>query len=184
MTAAEGSPPARQAAETASVGAPRRTRRVVMVAAVADNGVIGLGGDIPWHIPEDMVHFRAVTRGHTLVMGRVTYEGIGHPLPFRTNIVVTRQTGWTDEGVLVADSLGTALDLADRIHADTGADVVIGGGTQIYRAAMPIATHQILTEVHQRPEGDTHYPEFDPAEWTETAREDRDGFSWAWLERR
>jgi len=157
---------------------------MVLVAAVADNGVIGRGGEIPWHLPEDMAHFRRVTRGHTVVMGRVTYDGIGHPLPFRTNIVVTRQPAWSDEGVLVADSLDAALDLAKEIHAESGADIVIGGGAQIYAAAMPLATHQILTEVHQRPEGDTYYPQFDATEWAETAREDGDGFSWVWLERR
>jgi dihydrofolate reductase len=150
--------------------------RIVMVAAVADNGVIGRDADIPWHIPEDMKHFREVTRGHTVVMGRVTYEGIGHPLPFRTNLVVTRQPGWQADGVLVAGSVEEAIEVARGIHADTGADIVIGGGTQVYEAAMPYATHQILTEVHQEPEGDTHYPRFDPAEWFETRREDRDGF--------
>src|SRR5665811_2014240 len=98
-------------------------------------------------------------------MGRVTYEGIGHPLPYRTNIVVTRQPGWTADGVLVADCLTAALDLAREIDAD----IVIGGGTQIYEQAMPHATHQILTEVHQSPEGDTHYPAFNPDEWTETS---------------
>ncbi|WP_246456085.1 dihydrofolate reductase [Nocardioides mesophilus] len=132
--------------------------RIVMVAAVADNGVIGRDADIPWHLPEDMKHFREVTRGHTVVMGRVTYEGIGHPLPFRTNVVVTRQPGWSAEGVLVADSLERALETGRRVHAETGADIVIGGGTQVYEAAMPFATHQVLTEVHQSPEGDTHYP--------------------------
>jgi dihydrofolate reductase len=157
--------------------------RVLMVAAVADNGVIGLGGDIPWHLPEDLRHFREVTRGHTVIMGRVTYEGIGRPLPFRTNIVVTRRPGWTADGVLVAGSLDEALDLARDIHRDTGADIVIGGGTQVYEQAMPHATHQILTEVHRSPEGDTRYPAFDRDQWVETRREDGDGFSWVWLER-
>lgn len=154
-------------------------KRIVMVAAVADNGVIGRDGDIPWHIPEDMRHFREVTRGHTVVMGRVTYEGIGHPLPYRTNIVVTRRPDWSADGVLVAGSVPEAIERARGIEGD----VVIGGGTQIYVQAMPYATHQVLTEVHQSPEGDTRYPEYDPAEWVETRREDRDGFSWVWLER-
>ncbi|MGA9747142.1 MAG: dihydrofolate reductase [Nocardioides sp.] len=157
--------------------------RVVMVAAYADNRVIGRDGDIPWHLPEDLKHFRETTRGHSVVMGRVTYEGIGRPLPFRTNIVITRQPGWTADGVLVADSLEAALDLGRDVHAQSGADIMIGGGTQIYERAMPFATHQVLTEVHQSPEGDTHYPEFDPSQWVETRREDRDGFSWVWWER-
>jgi dihydrofolate reductase len=158
--------------------------RIIMVAAYADNRVIGNDGDIPWHIPEDMRHFREVTRGHSVVMGRVTYEGIGRPLPHRTNIVVTRQPGWTAAGVLVAASLDDALELGRKVHAETGADIVIGGGTQVYEAAMPHATHQVLTLVHQSPEGDTHYPELDPAEWTETRREDGPGCTWVWLERR
>lgn len=165
-------------------GASGTAPRIVMVAALAENRVIGRDGDIPWHIPEDMRHFREVTRGHTVVMGRVTYQGIGHPLPFRTNVVVTRQEGWTADGVLVAGSLEHALEQAREVHAECGADIVIGGGTQIYEAAMPVATHQILTEVHQRPPGDTYYPEFDALEWVETRREDRDGFSWVWLDRR
>jgi dihydrofolate reductase len=160
------------------------TPRVVMVAAYADNRVIGRSGDIPWHIPEDMRHFREVTRGHTVVMGRVTYEGIGRPLPYRTNVVVTRREEWAADGVLVAGTLEEALRIGREVHADTGADIVIGGGTQIYEAAMPHATHQILTLVHQSPEGDAHYPEFDPAEWTETRRVDGPGCTWVWLERR
>ena len=157
--------------------------KVVMVAAYADNRVIGREGDMPWHIPDDLKHFRETTRGHTVVMGRVTYEGIGRPLPYRTNVVVTRAPGWTAEGVLVADSLERALRIGRDIHAETGADIIIGGGTQVYEAAMRYATHQVLTEVHRSPEGDAHYPEFDTAEWRETRREDHDGFSWVWWER-
>jgi len=154
-------------------------KRVVMVAAVADNGVIGLGGDIPWHISDDLKHFRETTRGHTVVMGRTTYEGIGHPLPYRTNVVVTRNPVWSAEGVFVAPSVEEAIAMAQ----DFEGDVVIGGGTQVYVAAMPYATHQVLTEVHQAPEGDTHYPAFEPGEWRETRREERDGYAWVWLER-
>jgi len=150
-----------------------------MVAAVADNGVIGLGGDIPWHISEDLKHFRETTRGHTVVMGRTTYEGIGHPLPYRTNIVVTRDPGWSADGVFVAHSVEEAIELARGFDGD----IMIGGGTQVYEAAMPFATHQVLTEVHLSPEGDTHYPEFDRTAWRETRREERDGFAWVWLER-
>jgi len=114
-----------------------------------------------------------------LLMGRVTYEGIGHPLPYRTNIVVTRRPAWSSDGVLVAGSVKEAIDRA----AELDGDIVIGGGTQIYEQAMPYATHQVLTEVHRSPEGDTCYPSYDRDEWTETRREDRDGFSWVWLER-
>ena len=154
-------------------------KRVVMVAAVADNGVIGLDGDIPWSLPEDLKHFRATTKGNSVVMGRRTYESIGHPLPFRSNIVVTRQTDWAADGVLVAHSVADAIAMA----ADFEGDVMVIGGAQVYEAAMPFADVQVLTEVHLSPEGDTHYPDFDRTEWTETKREPRDGFDFVWLER-
>jgi dihydrofolate reductase len=154
-------------------------KRVVMVAAVADNGVIGLHGDVPWHISEDLRHFRETTRGHTVVMGRTTYEGIGHPLPYRTNVVVTRDPTWRAEGVIVAHGVPEVVETAQAFDGD----VMIGGGAQVYEVAMPLATHQVLTEVHLSPEGDTHYPEFDRTEWKETRREARAGFDWVWLER-
>lgn len=154
-------------------------KRVVMVAAVADNGVIGLDGDIPWSLPEDLKHFRATTKGNSVVMGRRTYESIGHPLPFRSNIVVTRQADWAADGVLVAHSVADAIAMA----ADFEGDVMVIGGAQVYEAAMPFADVQVLTEVHLSPEGDTHYPDFDRTEWTETKREPRDGFDFVWLER-
>lgn len=159
----------------------RRTtgKRVVMVAAVADNGVIGLGGDIPWSLPEDLKHFRATTTGNTVVMGRVTYESIGHPLPYRTNIVVTRQDGWSADGVFVAGTVEDAVAMAQ----DFDGDVMVIGGAQIYAAAMHLADVQVLTEVHRAPEGDTHYPEFDRSDWTETRREPHDGYEFVWLER-
>jgi dihydrofolate reductase len=154
-------------------------QRVVMVAAVADNGVIGLGGDIPWSIPEDLKHFRATTKGHTVLMGRATFDSIGHPLPYRTNIVVTRQADWSADGVLVAHSVEEGITKARELEGDV---MVIGGG-HIYRDAMPLADVQILTEVHQSPAGDTHYPDFDRSEWREVRREKHDGYDFVWWER-
>ena len=156
------------------------SKRVVMVAAVAENGVIGAGGDIPWSIPEDLRHFRATTRDNTVVMGRRTFDSIGHPLPYRTNVVVTRDRMWRGEGVFVAPDVAEAVAMAQAFDGDV---MVIGGG-QIYTAAMPLATHQVLTEVHASPEGDTHYPEWDRSQWRETAREPRDGYDFVWWERR
>lgn len=153
-------------------GRPDGRKHVVLVAAVADNGVIGLDGDIPWAIPEDLRHFRATTRDNTVVMGRKTYESIGHPLPYRTNVVVTRQPDWSADGVFVAHSVEDAIAAAQ----DFDGDVMVIGGGHIYAAAMPVADEQILTEVHQSPPGDTHYPAFEPGEWAETDREKHDGF--------
>ncbi len=144
-----------------------------MVAAVADNGVIGLGGDIPWHLPADFAHFKATTVGHTLIMGRTTHEGIGKPLPDRTTIVLTRDPDWHADGVLVAPGIEEAIALADTLPGE----VMIGGGGAVYAAAMPYADVQIISEVHQSPEGDTSYPQFDPGQWREVSREPRDGFA-------
>jgi dihydrofolate reductase len=153
--------------------------RLTLVAAYADNRVIGDHGTIPWRIPEDFAHFKATTMGGTLVMGRATYDSIGRPLPGRTTIVVTRNVEWSADGVLVAHSLDEALALA----AEQPGETYVVGGTQVYEQALPLATHQVLTEVHQAPEGDASYPEFDRDEWVETRREPREGFEWVWWER-
>lgn len=147
--------------------------RVTLVAAVADNGVIGAaseanpGGDIPWRIPADFAHFKALTLGHVLVMGRSTYDSIGRPLPGRTTVVLTRDPTWSADGVLVAGGLDAALALASGIDEQ----VFVAGGAQVYAAALGRADAQVLTEVHLSPAGDTFYPVFDRADWTETLRE-------------
>ncbi len=161
-------------------GSDASPKRVVIVAAYAENRGIGYAGGIPWHLPEDFAHFKATTLGHTLVMGRATYDSIGRPLPGRTTIVITRDPHWSADGVLVAHSLEEALNLATAIPGD----VMIAGGSQIYALALPLATHQVLTEVHLSPDADTFFPEFDVADWAETERIDRDDLSWVWLERR
>ena len=151
----------------------------MLIAAVARNGVIGHRGGIPWHLPEDFAHFKATTLGHTLVMGRATYDSIGRPLPGRTTIVLTRDPDWRADGVLVAHDLDSALALAE----DLPGDVYVAGGSHVYAAALELAEEQILTEVDQAPEGDTFYPAFDRRQWAEKRRESRDGFAWVWLER-
>ncbi len=159
-----------------------RGKRVVMVAAVADNGVIGAGGDIPWRIPEDFAHFKRITLGHTLVMGRATYDSIGRPLPGpHHDRADPRPRRGRAEGVLVAGSLDEALALAADLPGES--DVVIAGGAHVYAEAHRRADEQVLTEVHRSPEGDTFYPAFDRSEWVETAREARDGYDWVWLRR-
>jgi dihydrofolate reductase len=160
-------------------GGASHGKKVVLVAAVADNGVIGRDGDIPWSLPEDLKHFRRTTKGHTVVMGRATFESIGHPLPYRSNVVLTRQPGWSAEGVFVAGSVAEAIRLAQ----DFDGDVMVIGGGHVYAEALPLADEQVLTEVHQRPEGDTYYPEFDRSAWREERREAHEGFDFVWLRR-
>ena len=141
--------------------------KVVLVAAVADNGVIGDGTAIPWHVPGEQAQFKALTMGHTLLMGRTTYDSIGRPLPGRTSIVLTRDPDWSVDGVLVAHSLDAALAQA----ADLPGDLMVVGGAQIYALAMPYADEQAISEVHLTPPGDATYPDFDRSEWREVARE-------------
>ena len=161
----------------------RPLQRVVLVAAVADNGVIGDGPDIPWHVPGEQAGFKALTMGHVLLMGRTTYESIGRPLPGRTTVVLTRDPSWSADGVLVAHSLDEALALA----ADLPGEVMVVGGAEVYAAALPVADAMVLTEVHLTPDGDVHFPSFDRAAWTETRREphlDVDpAWERVWLER-
>ena len=158
-------------------------RRVTLVAAYADDRVIGDAGSIPWHISEDFAHFKAVTMGGVLVMGRTTWDSIGRPLPGRTTIVLTRSTSWEPghAGVHVAHSLHEALGLADSLEGD----IFVAGGAQVYELALPLATHQILTEVDLSPSGDARYPVFPLEEWAEVRRESRPdlGLDWVWWER-
>ena len=142
--------------------------RIVLVAARATNGVIGRHGGIPWRIPADFAHFKRVTVGHPLVLGRTTFEGIGSPLPDRQSIVVTGDPGWSHDGVLVARTVAEALDLGRDLDAEV---VNVGGGARVYADALALATEQVLTEVHLTPEGDTFYPGFAESEWRETRRD-------------
>ena len=139
---------------------------VAIIAAVAENGVIGAGGTIPWRLPTDFAFFKRTTMGKPLIMGRKTFESIGRPLPGRTNIVVTRQTGYQPDGVLVIDSLMAALAHAQTIAAaDNAVEVMIGGGAEIYREALPLADRLYITHVGLAPEGDTRFPAIDPELW-------------------
>ena len=153
--------------------------RVVLVAAVAANGVIGDGSRIPWRIPGEQRLFKELTTGHTLVMGRATYDSIGRPLPGRTTVVLTRDPSWSADGVLVAGSLEAALALADTLPGDA----MMAGGAQVYAAALPYADEQVLSRVDLRPDGDVHYPDVDWSRWTETRRESHDGYDRVWLSR-
>jgi dihydrofolate reductase len=155
-------------------------KQVVLVAAVAENGVIGNGPEIPWRIPGEQAEFKELTMGHTLVMGRTTFESIGRPLPGRTTIVLTRDPTWSAEGVLAASSIEEAL----RMAAGLSGDVMVAGGAQVYAAALPYADRQVITRVRLRPAGDVRYPAFTAEEWTETAREPHELYDRVTLERR
>jgi dihydrofolate reductase len=140
--------------------------RVYLVAAVAANGVIGTGGRLPWHLPEDLRHFKALTLGHPIVMGRKTWESLGRrPLPGRENIVVTRSPGFEAPGAHVAASLEAALALC----AGEPVAFVIGGG-ELYAAALPLADGLVLTEIARDYAGDARFPDFDRSAWRETQR--------------
>jgi dihydrofolate reductase len=145
---------------------------IVLIAAVAENGVIGRGGTMPWRLKSDMRHFRALTAGKPVVMGRKTYQSLSvKPLPGRTNIVVTRDASFTAPGVLVATSLDAALEAGrgDAFRRNIS-DVMVIGGADIYAQAMPSATRLEITQIHAAPPGDTRFPAIDPAIWREAAR--------------
>lgn len=146
--------------------------RIVIVAAIGRNGVIGVDGGLPWRIPEDLARFKSMTMGHALVMGRTTFESIGRPLPGRSNIVLTHRPDWSHVGVDTAGSLGEAFAIAE----DRDQDVYIAGGADVYEQALPIADSMELTEVDAAPEGDTYFPEVDWGLWFETAHKEHPGF--------
>jgi dihydrofolate reductase len=146
---------------------------LVLVAAVAENGVIGRAGALPWRLRTDMQRFRALTIGHPVVMGRKTYLSLGKPLKDRTNIVVTRDPAFVAAGIVVASSLEAGLEAAQGDALRRGAAaIVIGGGADIYAETIDRAARLEITRVHARPEGDTVFPAIDPGRWRETAREE------------
>ncbi|MDP9822644.1 dihydrofolate reductase, partial [Nocardioides massiliensis] len=156
--------------------------RMILVAAVADNGVIARDGAIPWDLPEDMRHFRRTTTGHAMLMGRTTYDEMG-ALPQRTSIVLTRNPDFVAHDAHVVHDIDQALALAAKLHPDQPLMVV--GGAQIYRLALESgAQEQVLSEVHLSPEGDTFYPDWDRSAWREDRREPHDGFDIVWWVRR
>jgi dihydrofolate reductase len=140
--------------------------QLVLIAAVADNGVIGVDNALPWRIAEDLRRFKALTLGHPIIMGRKTWESLGRPLPGRHNIVITRQPAYAAPGATVVGSLAEALAAC----AESPLAFVIGGG-EIYAQALPLAQRLELTEVHLTVAGDTRFPPFERADWRETRRE-------------
>ena len=141
------------------------TPSITLVVAVADNGVIGRDNKMPWHLPADLAHFKLLTWGKPIVMGRRTYESIGRPLPGRTNVVVTRGPAWSRPGVVVAHSLEAAF-----AAAKAAPEVMVIGGAQLYAESLPRATRIEYTRVHGTPEGDTRFAPLDLSRWREVAR--------------
>ncbi len=139
---------------------------ISIIVAVARNGVIGGGNSLLWHISEDLQRFKRITSGHPVIMGRKTFESLGKPLPNRTNVVVTRQSGYAPQGVTVVGSIEEAVALFPASE-----EVFITGGGQIYRQAMPLADKLYLTTVEHDYEGDTHFPEWDRSRWRLLSRE-------------
>ena len=151
-----------------------------MVCAMAPNRVIGRDNQIPWDLPEDRKHFVQVTRGHAIIMGRLTWESLGRPLPKRRNIVVSRQRNLALEGAEVASSLQAAIALARETDPEPR---VIGGG-QLYAEALPLATRIYLTVLDEPVEGDSYFPELPPNEWRCSEEQRGDRAVYRTLERR
>ncbi len=144
---------------------------VVLIAAVADNGVIGQGGRMPWRLPAELRHFRTATMGKPVLMGRKTYVPIGRPLAGRTNIVVTRDREFSAAGIVVAASLDAALAVARGDALRRGAnEIAIIGGAEIYAQTIPLADRLLISRIHLSPAGDTIFPPIDLTIWQETAR--------------
>jgi dihydrofolate reductase len=147
---------------------------VTLVVAMGANRVIGARGGLPWHLPEDLAHFKRLTLGHPMVMGRTTFESIGRPLPGRTTIVVTRQPDWSADGVETAASLDAALERA----AELDDEIFLVGGGQVYAEALERSLVDVMsvTRVAQAPDGDTWFPAIDWDRWIEVGRVPHAGF--------
>jgi len=147
--------------------------KIVLVAAIGDNLVIGRDGQLPWRLKSDLQHFRKVTLNRPVVMGRKTHESIGKLLPGRTNIVLSRDLTLVAPGAVLATSLDAALSFARADAAKHGVDeIMVIGGSDIFAATMPMADRLEITHVHASPEGDTVFPPIDPEVWQEAWRED------------
>ncbi|HEV3161252.1 MAG TPA: dihydrofolate reductase [Xanthobacteraceae bacterium] len=146
-------------------------QKIVLVAAVAENGVIGRGNALPWRLKSDMTHFRALTVGKPVVLGRKTYQSIGKPLAGRTTIVISRDENFSAPGIVVAPNFNAALQTArgDALRRNAGA-IIVAGGADIYAQALPLATRLVITQVHKRVDGDARFPAIDAKVWRETAR--------------
>jgi len=139
---------------------------ISLLVAATENGVIGRDNGMPWHLPDDLRHFKTLTLGKPVLMGRRTFDSIGKPLPGRTNLVLTRASGWAVPGATAV----TDLDAALRV-SEAAPELVVAGGAQVYSLALPRAARVYLTRIHAVIDGDTRFPDLDTASWRETSRE-------------
>lgn len=144
--------------------------RVNIIAALAKNGVIGIENRLPWRLPEDLAHFKALTFGHPVLMGRKTFESLGRPLPGRTNVVITRNPAYRPDGCLVAASIPAAIALC----ADAD-EIFFIGGAELYAQAIPLADRLYFTEIDIEPTGDAWFPDYDRTAFDEVARDPQTG---------
>ena len=139
-----------------------------IIVAMARNRTIGVNNTLPWRCPEDLKHFKALTMGHHMIMGRKTFDSIGKPLPGRTTVVVTRNTYYQIPGCIVAHTIEDAITACRN-----DSEIFIVGGAELYRQALPLVDTMYITEIQQDVAGDAHFPEFDMADWEETSRDAR-----------
>ena len=148
--------------------------RISLIVALTENRVIGLDGAMPWHLSEDLKYFKRVTMGAPIIMGRKTFDSIGRALPGRANIIITRDTNYSVEGVDVAHDLESAIDTASSVAESQGKDeIFVIGGAQIYALALAQADRLYLTEIHQTCAGDAFFPEIQACDWLEIERDAR-----------
>jgi dihydrofolate reductase len=169
----------------AALVAAFRKPKIVIVVAIGKHRALGKDGKLLWHIPDDLRRFKELTKGHPIIMGRKTFESIlgylGKPLPNRTNIVVTRDGGWSHEGVVVADSIEAALDEARKLNPE---EIHIGGGADVYRQILPQVDQLRLTLIDDEKEADSFFPEYEKDFPKETFREKREwnGITYTWVD--
>lgn len=152
--------------EEGGVRREEKKPQLSLIVAMARNRVIGIDNTLPWHLPEDLKHFKALTMGHPIIMGRKTFESIGRPLPGRTTLIITRDPAYRMEGCLTAHSIQEAIALCQGEE-----EIFCVGGAELYRQVMPLADRLYITEIQAEYEGDASFPEIDAAVWREMARE-------------
>ncbi len=141
--------------------------KISIIVAFDENRLIGRDNGLPWHLPADLKHFKSITMGHHMIMGRKTFDSIGKPLPGRVSVIVTRQKDLKIEGCMVVNTLDEALEKCKGQE-----EVFIIGGAQIFNCTMPMATDLYITQIHHQFEGDTHFPEISEKEWQVVSKED------------